>query len=171
MFTRAIVKRPGKSFVNGITTAGLGKPTLSRALEQHDAYIAALAQCGLDVTVLPADERYPDSTFIEDTAILTGRFAVVTNPGAPSRNDEKHAARSAVQRFYDAVAAIEPPGTLDGGDVMAVRGHFFIGLTARTNVHGARQLVALLEQNGYTGATVSLTSFPVSYTHLRAHET
>ena len=159
MFTRAIVKRPGTSFVDGITTANLGKPNLSLALAQHDAYIAALEQCGLEVTVLAADERYPDSTFIEDTAILTRRLAVITNPGAESRNGEKYAARAAVQPFYAAVEEIETPGTLDGGDVMAVSGHFFIGLTARTNDPGARRLISILEQNGYTGSTVSLKSF------------
>jgi len=159
MFTRAIVRKPGKSFVKGITTANLGKPNLSRALAQHDAYIAALSQCGLDVTVLGADERYPDSTFIEDTAVLTRRFAVMTNPGAESRNGETQVNRPAVQQFYESVTAIEPQGTLDGGDVMAVNRHHFIGLTARTNAGGARQLITLLEQHGYTGSTVSLESF------------
>ena len=159
MYTRALVRRPGTSYVNGITTANLGKPDLSRALAQHDAYIAALEQCGLAVTVLAADERYPDSTFIEDTAIVTREFAVVANPGARSRNGEKHATRSALQQFYATFEEIETPGTLDGGDVMAVNGHFFIGLTARTNASGARQLVALLEKNGCTGSTVSLKNF------------
>jgi len=159
MFTRAIVKRPGSSFVDGITTASLGKPNLSRALTQHDAYIAALEQCGLEVTVLAADERYPDSTFIEDTAVLTRRLAVISNPGAESRNGEKHATRAAVQPFYTAVGEIEVPGTLDGGDVMEVNGHFFIGHTARTNARGARRLISILEQNGYTGSTVSLKRF------------
>gem|GEM_PF-3026671 len=59
MLTRAIVRRPGSSFSDGLTSSNLGKPSLPRALEQHDAYIAALEQCGLEVTVLPADERYP----------------------------------------------------------------------------------------------------------------
>ncbi|MCP3951686.1 MAG: N(G),N(G)-dimethylarginine dimethylaminohydrolase [Desulfobacterales bacterium] len=159
MFTRAIVKRPGASFVDGITSSGLGEPSLSRALAQHDAYIAALEQCGLAVIVLAADEHYPDSTFIEDTAILTRRVAIITNPGAESRNGEKRATRSAIQQFYATVAEIETPGTLDGGDVMEVNGHFFIGLTTRTNAQGARRLISILEKNGYTGSTVSLKSF------------
>lgn len=154
VFTRAIVRRPGTSFADGLTTANMGKPDLPRALAQHDAYIAALEQCGLTVTVLAANERYPDATFVEDTAILTRRFAVLTNPGAASRNGEKHATRIALQQFYSAVAEIEPPGILDGGDVLEIDGYFFIGLTARTNSRGARQLIAILEQNGCTGSTV-----------------
>jgi len=159
MFTRAIVRRPGGSFTEGLTSANLGKPSLSRALEQHDAYIAAFEQCGLDVTVLPADERYPDSTFIEDTAILTPQVAIITNPGAASRNGEKYITRPAVEEFYPEVVEIEPPGTLDGGDVLAVNNHLYIGLTARTNEQGAKQLIEILERNGYSGATVWLNSF------------
>jgi len=159
MFTRAIVRRPGGSFTEGLTNANLGKPSLLRALEQHDAYIAALEQCGLDVTVLPADERYPDSTFIEDTAILTPQVAIITNPGAASRNGEKRITRPAVEEFYPEVVEIEPPGTLDGGDVLAVNNHLYIGLTARTNAQGAKQLIEILERNGYSGSTVALNSF------------
>lgn len=159
MFTRAIVRRPGTSFADGLTSANMGKPDLPRALAQHDAYIAALEQCGLTVTVLAADERYPDAPFIEDTAILSRRFAVITNPGAASRNGEKQATRSAVQEFYTTLGEIEPPGTLDGGDVLEINGHFFIGLTARTNTRGARQFIAILEQHGYTGCTVPLKNF------------
>lgn len=159
MFTRATVRRPGGSFTDGLTSANLGKSSLSRALEQHDAYIAALEQCGLDVTVLPADERYPDATFIEDTAVLTPRVAIITNPGAASRNGEKSITRPVVKEFYPEVAEIEPPGTLDGGDVLAVNNHLYIGLTARTNKQGAAQLIEVLEMNGYSGSTVSLNSF------------
>ena len=159
MFTRAIVRRPGNSFINGITASNLGKPNLSRALVQHDAYIAALEQCGLEVTVLPADEGYPDSTFVEDTAILSGRLAVITNPGAESRNGEKQAILPVIRQVYDTVIEIDTPGTLDGGDVLEVNGHYFIGLTERTNAEGAHRLIAALGQNGYTGSPVPLKNF------------
>lgn len=47
MFTRAIVRRPGKSMINGLTTADSGAPDYDLALIQHDAYIEALKECGL----------------------------------------------------------------------------------------------------------------------------
>ncbi len=159
MFTRAIVRKPGQSFVNGITAANLGKPNLSLALDQHAAYVEALATCGLAVTILPADENYPDSTFVEDTAILTPRAAILTNPGAAGRNGEKEAIAPIIEQFYADLDRIIAPGTLDGGDVMDVNGHFYIGLTARTNAEGARQFITILEKNGYSGATVSLNAF------------
>ena len=89
-FNHTIVRRPCRALVDGITSAPeLGKPDYELALKQHDAYIEALKQCGVDVLVLPADERYPDSCFVEDPAVVTRACAIVTNPGAASRNGEK----------------------------------------------------------------------------------
>ena len=88
MFKKAIVRTPGKSMVNGISTADLGRPDHELALAQHADYIEALKECGLEVTVLDADEEYPDSTFVEDVALLTRECAIITNPGADSRRGE-----------------------------------------------------------------------------------
>ena len=84
-FTKAIVRRPCMAMTNGLTSANLGAPDYELALKQHDQYIGALHDCGLAVTVLKADERFPDSTFVEDVALLTPKCAIITYPGAPSR--------------------------------------------------------------------------------------
>lgn len=152
-FTRAIVKKPGKSYVNGLTTSHLGTPDFELALKQHEAYIEALQKAGLTVTVLEADEEFPDSTFVEDTAVLTEKCAVITNPGADSRNGEIEAMKQVIPRFYDTVESIQSPGYLDGGDVMQVDDHFYIGLSSRTNREGAQQLKDILGKYGY-GATI-----------------
>ena len=89
-FTNVIVRKPGNSLCNGITSAPeLGQPIYERAVEEHDDYIAALKQCGVEVTELPALEEYPDSCFVEDPAVITRCGAIITNPGADSRNGEK----------------------------------------------------------------------------------
>ena len=76
-FTHAIVKKPCQAMVEGLTTAPeLGKPDYEKAMQQHEAYVEALKKCGLEVTVLEADEQYPDSCFVEDPAILTEQCAV-----------------------------------------------------------------------------------------------
>ena len=95
-FSNTIVRRPCRALVDGITSAPeLGKPDYELALAQHDAYIQALKACGVDVLVLPADERYPDSCFVEDPAVVTRKCAIVTNPGAPSAsNTSKNPERS-----------------------------------------------------------------------------
>jgi len=57
--------------VNGLTSANLGKPDYDLACKQHQKYIEALKSCGLEVDILEANMDYPDSTFIEDIALLT----------------------------------------------------------------------------------------------------
>ena len=84
-FKRAIVRPPGSSFARGITSADMGAPDLDLALDQHQAYCAALERCGVSLTVMEPDDEYPDSTFVEDTAVLTRQIAVLARPGAPSR--------------------------------------------------------------------------------------
>ena len=156
MFTRAIVKIPGDSLTDGLTTASLGKPDPVLARKQHEQVVKALQHCGLEVTILPLDETLPDSCFVEDPAVLTERVAIITRPGAVSRRGETTSIHEALKSFYDTFAFIEAPGSLEGGDVMRVRDHFYIGLSTRTNPEGARQFIAILEQYGYTGETVPL---------------
>jgi dimethylargininase len=157
MFTRAIVRKPGSTFAEGLTTAGLGKPDPARALEQHAAYAEELGRRGLDVTVLEADDRFPDSTFVEDTAVVTARGAVIARPGAPTRRGETRAVAAALPGLCDPIARLKSPGTLDGGDVLQVEDHFYVGLSARTNKSGARQLLNILREWGYGGTMVPMS--------------
>ncbi len=165
MFDHAIVRPPGAGFADALSSAGLGRPDPARARAQHAVYCDALAACGLAVDALPADDELPDATFVEDTALLTPRGAVLCRPGAPSRQPEVARIAPAVTRWFAQPFAIEAPGTLDAGDVMAVDGHYFIGLSARTDAEGARQLVAILERLGYTASTVPL---PAGGLHLKS---
>ena len=157
MFSKAIVKTPCRAMVNGISSARLGRPDYQKALAQHADYIEALKECGLQVTVLPADENFPDSTFIEDTALMTPHCAILTNPGAPSRTLETQSVLIVIREFYKQVEMIEAPGTCDGGDIMMVGDHYYIGLSERTNQEGAEQMIAILEKYGMQGSTVNLT--------------
>lgn len=156
MFKHAIVRAPSRTFADGLTTTRLGLPDLDTAFAQHADYCAALEQCGLTLTRLEADDRFPDATFVEDTAILTDRIAILTNPGAQSRQGEVEAVRDALTAFYPSLEAITAPGTLDGGDICQAGDHFFIGLSRRTNESGARQLATVLGGQGYTSATVNI---------------
>lgn len=158
-FNNVIVRRPCKAMVDGITSAPeLGKPDYELALKQHDAYIEALKQCGVEVTVLEADERYPDSCFVEDPALITRKCAIITNPGAASRNGEKNEIIGAVRKFFpeDKIEYIKDPGTLEGGDVMMVGDHFYVGRSARTNEEGIRQLTEILAKYDMTCSEVPL---------------
>ena len=156
MFTKAIVRTPCTNFAAGLTTVDLGPPDFERALKQHEAYCQTLESCGLDVIRLPPDEQHPDSTFVEDTAILTARGAVITRPGAPPRLGEATQIAPLIRDNFSNVHLIEEPGTVDGGDVCEAGEHFFIGLSQRTNEHGARQLAGFLESFGYTSSLIDV---------------
>ncbi|HJT65168.1 MAG TPA: hypothetical protein VJ749_01870 [Pyrinomonadaceae bacterium] len=156
MFTRAIVRTPCANFADGLTSVDLGKPDYDLALEQHEAYCRALEECGLILTCLAADERYPDSTFVEDTAVLTERGAIITRPGAASRLGEIENIKSVLLDHYPRVFEICEPGTLDGGDVCEAGGNFFIGVSHRTNEHGAAQLGAFLSEFGYDSTLIDI---------------
>lgn len=156
MFTRAIVRTPGSNFAEGLTTVDLGVPHFANVLEQHEHYCDALRECGLELTTLEPDLRHPDSTFVEDTAILTPHAAILCRPGAPTRGGEVAAIHPGIERFYDRVLTIDSPGTVDGGDICEADNHFFIGVSLRTNEEGARQLGAHLNTLGYTTSTVDI---------------
>ena len=149
MFQHVIVKTPCKAMVNGITDhPELGTPDYEKALAQHAAYIEALKQCRVDVTVLPPDEAYPDSCFVEDPAIVTKYCAIVTNPGADTRKGEAAAIEPVLEKFYprEKIFHITDPGTLEGGDVMMCGDTFYVGRSARTNEAGIQQLSDILGQ-------------------------
>ena len=155
-FTRAIVRTPCKSIVEGLTSANMGKPDYNKALEQHQEYIQALQYCGLEVIILPADERYPDSTFVEDTALLTPHCAIFTNPGAESRKGEIAIIRETIADFYNTIETIKPPGTVEAGDIMMVGDNSYIGLSERTNEEGANQMISILRHYGMNGIPINM---------------
>jgi dimethylargininase len=130
------------------------------ALEQHDAYCRALERLGLSLTRLAPDPRFPDSTFVEDAAVVTGRGAILTRPGAPSRAGEVAAVRAVLEAWFPELAEIAAPGTVDGGDVCEAGDHFFIGLSGRTNPEGAAQVAEWLAGHGFGASVVDIRKLP-----------
>ena len=157
MFKHAIVRTPAPSLLQGITSAPeLGTPNYEKALQQHQSYIEALKACGVQVKVLDAVDQFPDSCFVEDVAVCTRNFVTVTSPGAATRKGEEKEIVAALGNYYENIEQIKAPGTLEGGDVMMVKDHFYIGLSDRTNREGAEQLIAALEKYGMTGSVVEM---------------
>jgi dimethylargininase len=167
LLKHAIVRLPGSNFPEGLTTVDLGAPQYERVLRQHAAYCQALRECGLTLTILEPDLRHPDSTFVEDAAVLTPHSAILTRPGAASREGEVNAIRPAIASFYPVMMQIDAPGTLDGGDICEAENHFFLGLSHRTNEAGAEQLAAHLAGQGYTSSTVDVRKM-TSILHLKS---
>lgn len=167
MFTKALCRLPGENFYEGLTTADLGVPDYPLAIQQHQAYQRALVECGLELHVLPPDLDHPDSTFVEDAAVLANDLAIITRPGAPSRLKEAEKIKRELERFYSRFESIIPPGTLDGGDICEAGNHFFIGISERTNEAGAIQLSEILNQEGFTSEFIDVRGLP-SLLHLKS---
>lgn len=156
MFKNAILRRPAPNFADGLTTVSLGVPDFAKVIQQYQDYCQTLSRCGLELTVLEPDSDHPDSTFVEDTAVLTAETAILMRPGATSRQSEVRSIRASLAKFFSRFAEIEAPGTVDGGDICEAEKHFFIGLSRRTNEEGGRQLAEILAGEGYTSSFVDI---------------
>jgi dimethylargininase len=121
---------------------------LARAHAQHEAYVHALRARGCAIVELAPLDGYPDSVFVEDTALVFDELAVATRPGAASRRGEVDSVATALARFRP-LSRIEGEGTLDGGDVLRIGKEVYVGASARSNAEGIAQLRALLAPHGY----------------------
>lgn len=121
---------------------------LARATQQHEAYERCLQELGCRLVRLPIEPELPDSVFVEDTAVVVDELAVMTRLGAESRRAETASVARELAR-HRRLAAIEAPGTLDGGDVLRIGRRLFVGRTGRSNPDGIAMLRALLAPHGY----------------------
>lgn len=122
---------------------------VEKAKEQHQAYEALLAELGCCVQSLPEEPALPDSVFVEDTALVLDELAIITNPGAASRRPETETIKAALAP-YRTLVAIEPPGTVDGGDVLAMGKQIYVGLSSRSNSEAISQMRQAVGPFGYT---------------------
>jgi dimethylargininase len=125
------------------------------ACEQHRRYEEALWSLGCELQTLPAEPGLPDSVFVEDTAIVLDDIAVMTRPGAASRQPETPTVAAALEP-YRLLLRLEPPATMDGGDVLRIGRALFVGRTQRTNQAGIEQLRAMLAPYDYTVTAVAV---------------
>jgi dimethylargininase len=158
MFTHAIARKPCKNFARGLTTTVSSEPAdYGLMLKQHEAYLETLSATGLEVIVLDPQPDLPDAHFVEDTAVVTSDVAVITIPGAGARRGEEESIIPALAEFRK-IERIQAPGTVDGGDVLQVGNHFFIGLSERTNQEGAEQLGRILQAYNNTWTMVAVSA-------------
>ncbi|MFZ5743924.1 MAG: arginine deiminase family protein [Pseudomonadota bacterium] len=162
-FDRAISRRPGASVVKGLRAGGGPDPSLAGVLAEHAAYVAALEAAGLAVTLLEPLEDFPDAIFVEDPALVFPDCAILLNPGTQTRAGEGAFLRPTLEKMFETVLDL-PEGHADGGDVLAMDGAVYIGLSARTDRTGAEALARLLEG---TGRKAVVAETPPSVLHLK----
>jgi dimethylargininase len=118
------------------------------AQRQHAEYERTLAELGVLVDHLPAEDALADAVFVEDVGMMLDEIGIVTAPGAASRRAETESIAHAMSR-YRPVQRLAAPATLDGGDVVRVDRTLFVGRSSRTNAAGIDQLGALVSPLGY----------------------
>ena len=139
-FTHAITRRPARSITAGLRAVDTGAPDLAMMLAHHADYVAALKSTGAVVVELDALEAYPDSVFVEDTALCLPEGVVVMRPGAPSRLGEAAEMTPHLRALYANVVAIDGPGFIEGGDILVTETEILVGRSARTNAAGIAEL-------------------------------
>jgi dimethylargininase len=175
----ALTRPVPASFAKALCATTPDEPiVLERARQQHAAYVAALRDAGVQIEILPAADALPDSCFVEDTAVVAAGVALITRPGAPSRQAEPAATAEALRTRYDLAYVREPDAfgshadveridtdvTLDGGDCMRVGTTIFVGRSARTNAAGIARLAEVFEPRGMRVVAIDL---PAGVLHLK----
>lgn len=120
----------------------------TQAVRQHDAYCKLIQKCGAEVIHLSGNVEYPDSVFIEDTAVVFNEIAVLAKMGVSSRRDEVAGVEPELAK-YRQIAKIESPATFEGGDVVQIGHSVFVGLSGRTNEAGFEALKFILQRYDY----------------------
>lgn len=147
-FTNAIVRRPAKSVTAGLRAVDRGAPTYDGVVAEHDAYVAALQAAGVEVTVLPALEDFPDSLFVEDPALVFTEGAILMRPGASTRLNEVREIAPVLRDMFETVIELPSPGHAEGGDILTTSKSVMIGMSDRTDLAGAEGLQACLKRFG-----------------------
>jgi dimethylargininase len=152
----AIVREVPRSIASGERMHVAREPIdLEKAREEHRRYVGALSGLGCEILSLEEEPELADSVFVEDTACVFDEIAVLTRPGAPSRRPEVDSIAEVLQN-YRRVVRIEPPATLDGGDILVFGKRVFVGLSSRTDGGGVGALAEHLAPHGYTVEGVPL---------------
>lgn len=163
-FTHAITRRPGKSITGGLRAMDTGAPDLATMLSHHADYVTTLRATGATVIELDPLEAYPDSVFVEDTALCLPEGAVVMRPGAPSRLGEAAEMAPHLRALYGHVLSIDGPGHIEGGDILMTETEILVGRSARTDAAGIAELTRKV---AYLGHTVREVQTPPGVLHFK----
>lgn len=149
-FTHAITRTPPESAVRGLRAEDVGDPDIQLMRGHHDIYVDALQATGATVITLDALEDFPDSLFVEDSALCLPKVAIILRPGAPTRFGESAAMRPHLEELYTNVISLQGPGFIEGGDILTTETEVLVGQSSRTSAEGIAELGLVLEPYGYT---------------------
>jgi len=154
----ALVRRPSPLLADGLVTHIERSPVdVDLAGRQWQGYVDALVDQGWQVIEAPPADACPDGVFVEDPVFVHRDLAVLMRSGAPERRGETEGLAEVLTAQGYRIAAIEEPGTMDGGDILTHGDQVWVGVGGRTNQAGVDQLAALLAELGATVTAVPTT--------------
>jgi len=148
-FEHAILRKPGNSAVRALRAVDRGAPDIQLFVAEHEAYAGALRRAGLSTTILHPLEEFPDSVFLEDTALCLPQGTILLNPGTDSRSGETKPLAVELGNLGHELYRLQPPARIDGGDILVTDSEILVGLSARTDTAGFEALDSLLAGWGY----------------------
>ena len=153
-----LVRPPSPRLADGeLTHQGRVPVDADLAQQQWRGYVDAWRDLGWTSIEVPRADGFPDGVFVEDAVVVFGGTIVLTSPGADSRRGELATVAAVLDRPGADLRRIEPPATIDGGDVLKVGGTVYVGRSSRTNEHGITALAAIVEPLGYRVRPVPVT--------------
>jgi len=163
-FSHAVTRTPAASAVRGLRAVDSGPPDIARLRADHAAYVTALRGAGALVEVLEPAEAFPDSLFVEDTALCLPEGAVILSPGASPRRGEEALMAPVLERFYGSRVVRLPGGHVEGGDVLATGREILVGLSKRTDRQGTQALSDIVAGWGHK---LRVVATPASVLHFK----
>ncbi len=145
---------------------GTGPTDITKAKAQHAAYVEALTNNGVEVTILPADHNHPDCIFVEDQAVVIDGHVLLPVPGHESRRGEQPPIAEFLSNSLKGhqVCSMASPAMMDGGDLLRLGDLFFVGRSTRTNDEGIAELKDLLDHLGHELRIVDIPSHTLHLT-------
>ena len=127
-------------------------PDRAAAIDEYERCLDILRGAGAHVHLLPADPGTTlDSLYARDASIVSPNGIILCRMGKPARETEPDAQQRAFESFgpaFSVCGRIEPPGLLEGGDVVWLDARtLLVGRGYRTNAVGIRQLRVLLGES------------------------
>ncbi|MBN2541733.1 amidinotransferase [bacterium] len=136
----------------------------TRALEQHDSLKAVLSTSGCEVIDIPELPGHPNSVFVADPVLSIPEGYIRLRMGLPTRQGEEEWLAYHLNKLGEpCLGTIQPPGTVEGGDVILSGKVAFIGRSRRTNEDGIKQLTYYLRAMDYQ---IRLAIIPPPFLHL-----
>lgn len=151
--TRVVVCTPRQEYfeVSDLAAHNINEPSdRERTGAQFEVFKGLLARRGAEVIDVPELSGHPNSVFTRDASLLTSEGYVMLRMGLETRRGEEAWMAGIVEGLGErCVGTIEPPGTLEGGDVILAGKVAFIGRSGRSNTEGVRQLGEILRSVGH----------------------